>query len=112
MDERLATVLRDVDHINTINNQKRLLKEQFIENCVVYYNGGKFTVTKEFIGYINTVVEIDYIVDDNTIPVQIEKPKDFIATVNSTYTKAVKDYYLEYQNLVEQSRNLQRLLDL
>ena len=114
MDFRLESVLEDVDHINTINNQKRLAKEKFYESIVIFYNGGRFTITKDFIAFVSQVAlsDIQYITDDNDIPVQIEVPKDFQQLVVSTYTSAVKKYFDEYSILVSSSRDVEDLLSI
>jgi len=110
MDQRLETVLQDVDHINTINNQKRLLKEQYVEDCVFYYNGGKFTVTKELLGF-TTQLGTSYITDDNLVPVEIDKD-EFNRLISNVYWNATKKYHTAYQELIKNSRNIEELLNL
>ena len=43
------------------NNPKRLLLEKFYENCIPYYNGGKFTGIPELISYCGTFIHSDEI---------------------------------------------------
>ena len=47
MDTRLEQALDFSQYMTTPNNpkkkKKRLLLEKFYENCIPYYNGGKFT---------------------------------------------------------------------
>lgn len=114
MDFRLESVLQDVDHINTINNQKRLAKEKFYENIVIFYNGGRFTITKDFIAFVSQVVtgDIKYITDDNDIPVNIKDAKEFQHLVMNTYTTAAEQYFNEYSELVNNSRDVEDLLSL
>ena len=56
MDKRLQQALDFSQYMTTLNNQKRLLLEKFYENCILYYNGGKFTVTPELISYCGTFI--------------------------------------------------------
>jgi hypothetical protein len=51
MDERLEKALDISNYMVTLNNQKRLLKEQYAENLVFYHNGGQFTITQELISF-------------------------------------------------------------
>jgi hypothetical protein len=114
MDFRLESVLKDVDHINSINNQKRLAKEKFHESIVIFYNGGRFTITKDFIAFASQVVSanMQYITDDNDIPVKLENANDFEKLVMSTYASAAEQYFNEYSVLVSNSRNVEDLLSL
>lgn len=114
MDPRLKVVLDDVNHIDSINNQKRFLKEKFQEDIVLFYNGGKFTITNSFIAFAKEASEsnINYIVDDSDIPVEIENPKDFYKKVLDTYTQATTKYYTEYDLLVKNSRKIEDLLSI
>ena len=51
MDERLEKALDMSNYMVTLNNQKRLLKEQYKENLIYYFNGGQFTVTQDLISF-------------------------------------------------------------
>ena len=51
MDERLEKALEFSNYMTTLNNQRRIIKEQFLENCVHYINGGKFSVNRELITF-------------------------------------------------------------
>lgn len=114
MDQRLKTVLEDIHHIDTINNQKRLLKEQFQEAVVVFFNGGKFTAGKELISFLQSASQnnINIITDDNNIPVKIDSLLNFSNQVIETYKHATQQYYLKYEELNQKSRTLEDLLSL
>ena len=114
MDQRLKTVLEDVHHINSINNHKRLLKEQFHEAITVYYNGGRFTATTSFISFLGVIEEhnISIITDDNDIPVEIKDVSAFKSLVLDTYKEATKTYIDQYENAVANSRSLEEMLEL
>lgn len=111
MDPRLKTVLDDVDHINTINNQKRLAKEKFYENIVVFYNGGKFTLNAAFVAFITTA-DAPFITDDNDIPVQIQDITHFRKLVTTTYFVETEKYFNEYSKLISTSKDIEDLLSI
>ena len=48
MDERLQKALEFGNYTVTLNNQKKLLKEKFIDQCVFYTNGYKFKINQDF----------------------------------------------------------------
>jgi hypothetical protein len=114
MDQRLKTVLEDIHHIDTINNQKRLLKEQFQEAIIVFFNGGKFTANKELIAFLQTAFEneISVITDDNDIPIKITNIIEFLKLVTDTYKSATETYFLQYEDAILKSRKLEDLLSL
>ena len=114
MDTRLQTVLEDIHHVNTINNHKRLLKEQFYEAITIYYNGGRFTANNAFISFLNTACEnsIDVIVDDNDIPVSITDMTVFRELAITTYKNATFQYYEQYEKSSSVSRSVEEMLDL
>ena len=51
MDQRLEKALDFSNYMVTLNNQKRVLTEQFKQDIIHYYCGGQFTVTQELISF-------------------------------------------------------------
>ena len=51
MDRRLEKALEFGNYMATLNNQKRLLKEKFLDQSVYYIDGHKFQITIELINY-------------------------------------------------------------
>ena len=110
MDKRLQQALDFSQYMTTLNNQKRLLLEKFYENCILYYNGGKFTVTPELISYCGTFIYSDEIViDDNKLPIQV-KTRDFKKQITEHYNLAKQKYFDEY-NKVKAKRSVEKFLD-
>ena len=76
MDERLQTALEFSNYMTTLNNQKRIIREKFLEDCVHYLNGGKFTVNRDLITFCNTLLskgqESAIFIDDNDTPINVE----------------------------------------
>ena len=89
MDERLEKALDMSNYMVTLNNQKRLLNEQYKENLIYYFNGGQFTVTQDLISFCQSLVSMDQeesvLIDDNNIPISIDNLQDFTKNVHSTY---------------------------
>ena len=85
MDERLTKALDISNYMVTLNNQKRLLKEQYAENLIYYYNGGQFSVTQQLISFCQSLIsreqEEAVLVDDNNIPIQIADLDDFTSAI-------------------------------
>jgi hypothetical protein len=51
MDDKLKKALDFSNYMITLDNQKRILKEQYQDNLTHYFNGGKFTVTQQLISF-------------------------------------------------------------
>ena len=73
MDKRLEEALEYSNYMVTYNNQKRILKNKFLDQNVYYAGGTKFNITKEFITFINLLLQKGQtksvtIIDDNDNP--------------------------------------------
>ena len=115
MDERLKKALDFSNYVVTLNNQKRVIKNQYHESCVYYFNGGQFTVTKELVTFVNMLVEKDntsdiVLVDDNETPILIPDLDAFLSDIIDTYFSAANTYYAEYQQLIK-NRSTAKLVD-
>jgi len=115
MDERLEKALEFSNYMVTLNNQKRVLKEQYRENIVYYFNGGQFTITKDLLTFVNMLVERDIaedivLVDDNEIPVLIEDAENFLTDILDNYFTAANRYYSDYKQLLTK-RSVNKLVD-
>jgi hypothetical protein len=104
MDQKLAEALDFSNYMVTLNNQKRLLFEKFKTETIFYYNGAAFTVSKELITFLKTLIDTGnntdvVLVDDNNLPVMIEDLKIFFEEILDKYFQAANSYYTEYQKL-------------
>ena len=96
MDERLQKALDHSNYMVTLNNQKRLLREQYKENLVYYYNGGQFTVTQELISFCQSLVTLEQdgtiLNDDNSIPIEVD---NVVLDLNGHELKQSPAFYLQ-----------------
>lgn len=115
MDERLEYALDFSNFMITFDNQKRVLKEKYKESLIFYFNKGQFTVTKEFIAFIQTMISFKQneivIIDDNDEPIQIDDLKIFMIEIVDVYFQASNAYFAEYKKLIQQ-RSVKGILDL
>ena len=58
MDERLEKALDISNYMVTLNNQTRLLKEQYSENLVYYFNGGQFSITQQLVSFCQSLLSL------------------------------------------------------
>lgn len=115
MDERLEKALEFSNYMSTLNNQKRLLHESYVDSSVHYLNGGKFNVTKELINFCNTLLAHNQssavLVDDNNIPIEVEDLQTFFEELLNIYFVASNEYLTKYTQIKKQ-RSVAGLLDL
>lgn len=115
MDERLEKALEFSNYMITLNNQRKLIQEKFQEQSVHYYNGGKFTVTKELVAFVQSLIAMNQtstiLIDDNDIPVEIEDLNKFSLDLYSTYFEAANEYLTEY-NKIKKNRSVKGLINL
>lgn len=115
MDKRLDKALEFSNFMIVFNNQKRILKEKFLEDNVYYFKGSKFTITKELINFCNTLLQNNQcaviLIDDNDTPTEIENLQEFQDSILSVYVKNSNEYYVEHQKIKSQ-RSTKGLVDL
>ena len=115
MDERLQKALDHSNYMITLNNQKRLLKEQYKENLVHYFNGGQFTVTQELVSFCQSLVALEQdntiLIDDNGLPIGIFDLKSFLNEIVTKYFEAANEYLFEY-NKLKKNRTVESIVDL
>lgn len=115
MDERLQKALDISNYMVTLNNQKRILKEQYQENLVHYFGGGQFTITQELISFCQSLISMNQtgtiLIDDNGMPVEIEDLEDFAQSIYSKYFEAANRYLTEY-NKLKINRSVESIMNL
>lgn len=115
MDERLEKALSISNYMTTLNNEKRLLKEKYNENLMYYFKGGTFSVSRELIVFVKSLLESDQdvviISDDNDIPVEIDNISSFYDEIMNVYFTASNEYYVNYNNLLK-NRTVEGILDI
>jgi len=115
MDDKLEKALDISNYMITLNNQKRLLKEKYYENLVYYFNGARFTVTKELISFVKSLLELEQdtvvLSDDNDLPIEVKNIEDFYNSIMDVYFNASNNYFVEYNNLIK-NRSVEGILDI
>ena len=111
MDDKLKNALDFANYAHVLHNQKKLIKQKFIDNCVHYYNAGKFSITQDLIVYCLTYKQKTCILlDDNNIPIKIDNLKEFTDAISQIYDKAKEQYFEEYKKLTS-NKSVKGLLD-
>ena len=114
MDERLEKALDFSNYMLTLNNQKRLLAEKYQESLIHFYSGSQFTITRELITFVSTMVHAEQdeiiITDDNGIPCMVEDLSVFYVHIMDIYTTSSNDYHTQYLKL-KQSRSVEKLVN-
>lgn len=114
MDERLKKALDFSNYMVTLNNQRLALKEKFLADLVYYHNGGCFTISKELINFVKTMIDTGndtnlILIDDKDYPVEIENVNDFLSKIINLYFTASNSYHTEYQK-IKSNRSVEGLV--
>lgn len=103
MDERLQKALEFSNYMITLNNQKRILQEQYQNDLLYYFNGGQFTASQQLISFCQALLALKQVeailVDDNNIPVEVEDMAEFTTKIMNTYFLASNRFLSEYTKL-------------
>jgi hypothetical protein len=115
MDERLEKALDFSNYMTTLNNQRRIIREQFLETCVHYLNGGKFSVNRDLITFCHTLLQNHQtsavLIDDNDAPVEVEDLQKFLDEILNIYFTTSYEYFDKY-NEIKKNRSVKGLVDL
>lgn len=113
MSEQLKKAFEIANYMETLASQKHILKEEYNQNLIVYYNGGVFKADQSLITFVKALVDFNkgetaVLVDSNSIPVDIQLA-DFLEKVLSAYHFATNEYYTRYTAL-RNSRTVESLM--
>lgn len=115
MDEALEKALEFSNFSVTLNSQKRVLKENYKEDLILYYNGGKFSVTLPLFSFIanlnNLNIDKTVLVDDNETPIEINDIENFLELLTQKYADASNKYLQRYKEL-SKKRSIEGIVDV
>jgi hypothetical protein len=116
VDERLEKALDIANAMVTFNNQKELLKQEYKDTCLYHENGYRFTVSKELLNFLSTLISMEVledavILDDFENPYMISDIVKFRSNVFSLYTKSSNKYYHEFVKL-KKNRSIAKMIDI
>ena len=114
MDPIVQKAFDAANYMTALSNQKIIIKEEFLQNLIHYQNGGTFTVTRELINFVKTLIDLGYVenmvlIDDNQTPISIDHLKTFLDSLLEIYQSAISEYYTKY-NQLKNSRKVEALV--
>lgn len=104
MDERLKSALDVANRMVTFNTQKELIKQEYKESCLFHENGHQFTISRELINFLTSLIQMGHIedivvIDDFENPYMISNIEDFRSAIFSIYAEKSNEYYHKYIEL-------------
>ena len=85
------------------SKHRRVLKEKYQSENILFYQGGQFEVTRSLLSFISELSKDDVqdvvVIDDLAFPILIDNVVDFHKTLVSQYAKAANDYYTAFNAL-------------
>ena len=106
MDDRLSKALDFSKYAVTLSNQKRLLKEKYLESLIVYHNRGQFLISQTLIAHVSALVNAQQldavIVDDFDIPIRFDNLEEFLKIILEVYNTTSSEYHNEYEKITKQ----------
>lgn len=108
MDERLEKAFQTANYMITLSNQRRLAAEELAQNLIYYTQGSSFTVNRELISFVKTLIDLNHkstiLLDDNNIPVEIKNCKDFLTAILEVYNESMNTYLKKYVEIKSKRR--------
>ena len=114
MDEALEKALDFSNFTSTLNAQKRILHEKYLDELVMYSNNGRFTISKELLNFCfmltSTNINKTVLIDSNRTPIEINDVEEFMLKATQHYTDVTNTYLQEYK-ILSTKRNVEGLVD-
>jgi hypothetical protein len=115
MEDIIKQAFEHANYMAVLTNQKHIITEEFNQRLIHYHNGGSFSITKEFLNFLNLLISKELtedvvLIDDNSTPVLVENLNQFFDTVFSTYFEATNEFYTKHSRLISQ-RSVEKIVD-
>ena len=115
MDERIEKAFQTANFMATLSNLRKTALEEYQQSLVYYFQGSSFTVTRELIVFVHTLIEIgnndSVILDDNNIPLNITNLTEFLTNILNVYSQATNTYLSKYGS-IRSKRKVEDLINL
>ena len=115
-DERIEKALQTANYIATLSNQRRVIKEEFEQKIMYYFNGGTFKCDQSLIGFLKALIDSNQhnsvtIIDNNGLPIVVDSLEVFLDNVITNYFEAVNEYSVKF-NRIKNKRNIKDIVSL
>ena len=114
MDKRLEKALDFSNFRMILSTRQANLKTLLNNKLMLNYGGGLFKVTEELLAFVALILmggtKEAILIDENDIPIKIEKLVEFAKEAANKRDKAVEQYYNSYQKLSE-AREIRKVID-
>ena len=115
MDERIEKAFQTANFMATLSNLRKTALEEYKQSLVYYFQGSSFTVTRELIVFVHTLIELEntesIILDDNSIPQSVTNLKEFLTNILNVYGLATNAYLSKYSE-IKSKRRVEGLVEL
>lgn len=116
MDERLEQALQFSKYRQTLFLEKRRLQEKLSNDLIIIHNGGKFTISRNLIVFLNLIIPDEgtnsvVLLDDNNNPILVEDLAKFRTDISSLYFSVINQYYMDFEDL-KKKRTVKAIVDL
>jgi hypothetical protein len=115
VDERIEKAFQTANFMATLSNLRKTALEEYQQSLVYYFQGSSFTVSRELIVFVHTLIELgnseSIILDDNYIPLKITNLQEFLDNLREVYATATNAYLSKYGS-IRSKRKVEDLINL
>jgi hypothetical protein len=114
MDDHLKNALDFAKYNQTLNVQKKFIKEKNDARLTVGENGGLFKIDRDLLNFVDMLYNNKrtsnvVLLDINQTPILIDNLVEFKDRIFSLYFETTLEYFAEYQKL-KSSRSVEKLI--
>jgi len=116
MDERLTKALDFAKYKQSLNLQRKNLREKIDGKLTYGHNGGIFKIDRSLINFVELLINKERtinvpLLDSNENPILIENLVAFRDEILDRYMSSVYEYAEQYEK-IKKSRSVEKLLEL
>ncbi len=116
MDERLTKALDFAKYKQSLNLQRKNLKEKIDGQLTYGHNGGIFKIDRSLITFVQLLIDRQRtenvpVLDSNDNPILIKDLVSFRDEILDRYMTSIYEYSEQYEN-IKKARSVEKLLDL
>jgi hypothetical protein len=115
VDERIEKAFQTANFMATLSNLRKTALEEYQQSLIYYFQGSSFTVTRELIVFVHTLIELgnteSIILDDNHIPLKINNLQEFLGNLQDLYQQSTNEYLSKYAS-IKSKRKIEDLVNL
>ena len=106
MGQNFDDVIKTINRLEVVNDQKRILFANIETKLCIAKNGGIFDITSDLLLLVKLYIDLGYkdiiLMDKNRNPIKIADLHSFLEELIERHIEIMNEYYVRYESLKDQ----------